>query len=168
MDYMRYFDSPLGRILLGSDGTFLTGLWFDGQEHYASTLGPVRKEAALPVFSEAECWLDLYFSGRNPGFTPALALHGTPFRKAVWEILLSVPYGKTVTYSGLTELLSLPRASARAVGGAVAHNPVSLVVPCHRVVGAGGSLTGYAGGLSRKAKLLEMERAYAQYTENMK
>ena len=158
MDYTHHYNSPLGRMTLASDGEALTGLWFDGQEHFAETLDREQEEKDLPVFSEAEHWLDLYFSGRDPRFTPKLNLRATPFRKAVWEILLTIPYGKTVTYGEIAERMHLPRGSARAVGGAVGHNAVSLMIPCHRVIGAGGSLTGYAGGIERKAKLLEMER----------
>ena len=163
MDYTHHYDSPLGEITLAADGEALTGLWFDGQKYYAETLGPDHWEAPLPVFEEADRWLDLYFSGRIPDFTPKLNLRGTAFRKAVWEILLTVPYGKTVTYGAIAERLAkregLSGISARAVGGAVGRNPVSLIVPCHRVIGADGSLTGYAGGVWRKKKLLETEKA---------
>ena len=159
MDYTQYYHSPLGRITLASDGEALTGLWFDGQKHYAETLDREHGESDLPVFAEAERWLDLYFSGEDPGFTPRLYLRGTPFRKAVWETLLAIPYGETVTYGEIAERMRLPRGSARAIGGAVGHNAISLIIPCHRVIGAGGSLAGYAGGIDRKAKLLEMERA---------
>ena len=162
MDYTHHYNSPLGRMTLASDGEALTGLWFDGQEHFAETLDREHEEKVLPVFCEAERWLDLYFSGQDPGFTPKLNLRATPFRKAVWEILLTIPYGKTVTYGEIAEKMHLPRGSARAVGGAVGHNAISLVIPCHRVIGAGGSLTGYAGGTDRKAKLLEMERTKEQ------
>ncbi len=163
MDYTHHYDSPLGGITLAGDGEALTGLWFDGQKYYAETLDPDHEEAPLPVFDEADRWLDLYFSGRIPDFTPKLNLRGTAFRKAVWEILLTIPYGETVTYGAIAERLAkrdgLFRGSARAVGGAVGRNPVSLIVPCHRVVGADGSLTGYAGGVWRKKKLLETEKA---------
>ena len=98
MDYTQYYHSPLGRITLASDGEALTGLWFDGQKHYAETLDREHGESDLPVFAEAERWLDLYFNGEDPGFTPRLCLRGTPFRKAVWETLLTIPYGETVTY----------------------------------------------------------------------
>ena len=146
---------------MASDGTALTGLWFDGQKHFAETLDPEHEERPLPVFDETDRWLDLYFSGQAPEFTPALSVQGSAFRKAVWEILLAIPYGQTVTYGEIADRLrkekGLPAVSARAVGGAVGHNPVSLIIPCHRVVGAGGCLTGYAGGVERKARLLGME-----------
>ena len=161
MDYVWHYDSPLGGITLGSDGKALTGLWFDDQEHYAVAL-PLHAECRkLPVFDETCSWLDIYFSGQAPGFTPELALRGTPFRKAVWEILLTIPFGKTMSYGEIAERLArqmgISRMSAQAVGWAVGHNPVSIIVPCHRVIGADGSLTGYAGGLERKARLLEIE-----------
>ncbi len=163
MDFTRRYDSPLGGITLAGDGEALTGLWFDGQEHFAETLDREHREGDLPVFAEAERWLDLYFSGKDPGFTPALRLRGTAFRKAVWEILLTIPYGKTMTYGEIAERIAghkeTPRTAARAVGGAVGHNPVSLIIPCHRVIGADGSVTGYAGGTDRKTRLLEMENA---------
>ena len=159
MEYTQVYDSPLGRITLASDGEALTGLWFDGQKHYASTLEKEHREKALPVFKQAERWLDLYFAGERPDFTPPLRLKGPAFRRAVWELLLTVPRGETVSYGQLAQRLGLPRTSARAVGGAVGRNPVSLIVPCHRVVGADGSLTGYAGGVERKRWLLELEGA---------
>lgn len=151
------YDSPLGGITMASDGDALCGLWFDGQRFFASTLGEhVTRD--LPVFRETRRWLDVYFSGRDPGFTPPMSLNGTPFRKTVWEELLLIPFGKTVTYGEIADRIgALSRTSARAVGGAVGHNPVSLIVPCHRVVGAGGALTGYAGGLDLKRRLLLLE-----------
>ena len=152
------YDSPLGGITMASDGNALCGLWFDGQRFFASTLGE-HETRDLPLFRETCRWLDVYFSGKDPGFTPPLSLGGTPFRKTVWEELLRIPFGKTVTYGEIADRIgALSRTSARAVGGAVGHNPVSLIVPCHRVVGAGGALTGYAGGLERKRWLLQLEK----------
>ena len=162
-EYLRYVSSPLGRILLSSDGEALTGLWFEGQKYFGAGLPAHREERQLPLFEEAERWLTDYFGGRAPDFTPPLAPRGTPFRRAVWEHLLTVPYGRTVTYGGIAAALAgqagSARVSARAVGGAVGHNPISLIIPCHRVVGADGSLTGYAGGTDRKARLLALEGA---------
>ena len=159
MDYTCHYVSPLGGITLASDGEALTGLWFDGQKHFPSVL--VREQKSLPVFEEAVKWLDLYFSGKDPGFTPKLCLRSTPFREAVWEMLRSIPFGKTVTYGEIAARLAgergLVKSSARAVGGAVGHNPISLIIPCHRVVGAGGRLTGYAGGIEKKRFLLSLE-----------
>ena len=165
MDYVQHYTSPLGGITLSSDGEALTGLWFDGQKHFGSVLGPECLEADLPVFYQARLWLDIYFSGREPDFTPLLHLIGTPFRKAVWEVLRTIPYGRTVTYgeiaarvgAGSAKGTGSCRTLARAVGSAVGHNPVSLIVPCHRVVGLGGRLTGYASGLPNKSYLLHLE-----------
>ena len=161
MQYITHYQSPLGSITISSDGTSLTGLWFDGQKYFASTLGADYKEKDLPVFTEAKRWLDIYFSGNEPDFTPLLALKGSAFRMAVWQILQSIPYGQTITYGDIARQLAAQtgktKMSAQAVGGAVGHNPISIIVPCHRVVGTGGSLTGYAGGIAKKIKLLELE-----------
>ena len=156
-DYIWRYESPLGGITLGSDGEALTGLWFNGQKYFADMMKGTGKEKCLPIFAEACGWLDIYFSGRNPGFTPPLAIRATPFRKAVWEILLTIPYGKTMTYGEIAKRIA-PRMSAQAVGGAVGHNPISLIIPCHRVVGTSGSLTGYAGSIDKKVKLLTLEK----------
>ena len=151
-----HYDSPLGGITLAGEGDALTGLWIDGQTHFASTLGAQSEERWLPVFDDACRWLDVYFSGRIPDFTPKLNLRGTPFQRSVWQALLAIPYGETISYGELAGRVSC--ASARAVGGAVGRNPVSLIVPCHRVIGAGGALTGYAGGLELKKRLLQWEK----------
>lgn len=174
MDHTAHYLSPLGGITLGSDGTALVGLWFapqgrrayhDGQKYFADVLDPVHEERPdLPVFEEARRWLDEYFSGRRPQFTPPLALRGSDFRRRVWQRLLEIPYGQTVTYGQLAR--SLGCRSAQAVGGAVGHNPISLIVPCHRVVGTDGGLTGYAGGIDRKACLLQLEGAYPLLVES--
>ena len=161
MDYTWHYDSPLGGITLASDGEALIGLWFDGQKHFASTLGPEHGQKRLPVFEESCRWLDIYFSGAAPDFTPALHLRTTPFRKAVWEILLTIPFGQTVSYGEIAARMAQHngrgRMSARAVGGAVGHNAISLIIPCHRVIGSDRSLTDYAGGLDRKTRLLRLE-----------
>ena len=161
MQYITHYQSPLGGITISSDGTALTGLWFDGQKYFASTLGADYTEKDLPVFTEAKRWLDIYFSGREPAFAPPLSLNGSAFRMAVWQILQSIPYGKTITYGDIARQLAAQtgkaKMSAQAVGSAVGHNPISIIVPCHRVIGAGGSLTGYAGGIDKKVKLLKLE-----------
>ena len=161
MEYIKQLPSPLGRITLASDGTALTGLWFEGQKYYGDTLGCEYEHKELPVFDETARWLDIYFSGRAPGFTPMLRLNTTPFRKEVCGILLDIPFGQTMTYGGIAAQLSERhgKMSAQAVGGAVGHNPISIIIPCHRVVGADGSLTGYAGGIERKEWLLTHEGA---------
>ena len=164
MEYTRHYDSPLGGITLASDGEALTGLWFDGQKHFAATLDPEHKERALPVFEQTEAWLEAYFSGKRPDFTPTLRPKGSDFRRTVWELLLALPCGQTTTYGKLAAALEARtgrRVSARAVGGAVGHNPISLIIPCHRVLGADGSLTGYAAGAERKLYLLRLEGADA-------
>lgn len=162
MEYTYHYDSPLGGITLASDGEALTGLWFDGQKYFAATLDEDHEEKELPVFEQVEGWLDVYFSGKEPGFTPPLSMKTTPFRKDVWEIMLTIPYGQTMTYKEIAEKIAkkrgLPSMSAQAVGSAVAHNAMSLIIPCHRVVGTDGSLTGYAGGMDKKERLLAMEK----------
>lgn len=163
VDYVHHYKSPLGGITLASDGTALVGLWFDEQRFFAASLSPDQEEKTLSIFEQADRWLDLYFSGRDPGFTPPVKLRATEFRRAVCDIMLAIPYGRTMTYGKIAEIIArqkgVPRMSAQAVGGAVGHNPVSLIVPCHRVIGAGGALVGYGGGLERKAALLELEHA---------
>ena len=163
MIYTSKYTSPLGGILLAADEVGLRGLWFDGQKYFARDLPDERAERETPVLSESKRWLDLYFGRQEPDFLPPLHPVGTPFRQAVWEILLRIPYGKTVTYGEISKQLAekrgLERMSAQAVGGAVGHNKISIIIPCHRVVGSNGSLTGYAGGIDRKIKLLELEHA---------
>ena len=163
MDYTHHYDSPLGGITLASDGDAIIGLWFDGQKFFADTLDSEFEEKSLPVFDRADRWLDIYFSGKAPDFTPKLNMRTTAFRKAVWDIMLTIPYGQTMTYGKIADIIAiqsgLQRMSAQAVGGAVGHNSISLIIPCHRVVGTNGSLTGYAGGINKKVRLLQMEKA---------
>ena len=155
MKYVCHYSSPMGILHLESDGKALTGLWFTDQ---SST-----QEDKLPIFDETIRWLDIYFSGKDPGFTPKLAPEGTAFRKAVWDILLTIPYGKTMSYGQIAKQIAeekgIARMSAQAVGGAVGHNPIAIIIPCHRVIGSDGSLTGYGGGLDLKISLLELEGA---------
>lgn len=161
MQYVSRYRSPLGAILLAADDAGLTGAWFEGQKYFARGLDRADKAGDLPVFSSAREWLDRYFSGRDPGPVPPLHLIGTEFQKEIWTLLQAVPRGLTTTYGALAEQLArrmgLAHMSAQAVGGAVGRNPISILVPCHRVVGSGGSLTGYAGGLDRKIALLTLE-----------
>lgn len=151
---------------MASNGTKLTGLWFDGQRYFAEGLKSDSKAENLPVFDLTVKWLDIYFSGKEPDFTPPLQLEGSDFRMEVWHILLTIPYGETMTYGEIAEIVasrrSIAKMSAQAVGGAVGHNPISLIVPCHRVIGADGRLTGYAGGIELKRSLLMLE----QHTSN--
>lgn len=162
MEYIHHYNSPLGRILLASDGDSLTGLWFEGQKYFADTLTGEYEEKELPIFKQADKWLDIYFGGEEPDFTPPLLMKTTPFRKAVWEIMLTIPYGETMTYGEIAVQIAkqkgIKRMSAQAVGGAVGHNSISLIIPCHRVIGTDGSLTGYAGGIEKKQQLLMMEK----------
>ena len=161
MAYIHSCPSPLGSITLSSDGEALTGLWFEGQTHFGSTLSGGEEDKPLPLFDRTEEWLKDYFSGKDPGAAPPLAPKGTPFQRAVWQLLLDIPYGDTVTYGRLSQRLAermgRKSMSPQAVGGAVGRNPISILIPCHRVVGSGGSLTGYAGGLERKILLLKRE-----------
>lgn len=161
MNYIHHYASPLGEITLTSDGEALTGLWFGGQQHFPHNLTADSTEAELSVFTQNVNWLDAYFSGKEPDFMPPISLHTTPFRRAVYDILLTIPYGHTMTYGEIANIIAeqrgIQRMSAQAVGGAVGHNPIGIIIPCHRVVGADGSLTGYAGGPDRKIKLLESE-----------
>lgn len=203
MDYTSRYLSPLGYLIMASDGESLIGLWFEGQKHFpAMYSNGTSEDSVLPVFKQTRKWLDLYFSGECPDFIPLLATKGTPFQQKVWKLLLAIPYGKTVTYGEIvkrlveTQLITslysaslmdtisqnalsqgallqgaslqgpllkglsrpIKSMSAQAVGGAVGRNPISLIIPCHRVIGANGSLTGYAGGLERKKYLLKLEQ----------
>ena len=152
---LHSYASPLGEIVLAGEGETLTGLWFRGQAHFTAPAAPVGD---APCFRAAALWLDRYFAGETPGPTPLLRPEGSAFQQTVWAKLLEIPYGQTRSYGDLAAELG---SSARAVGGAVARNPISLLIPCHRVLGAGGRLTGYAGGLDRKRQLLSLEAAGA-------
>ncbi len=160
MQYSNHYPSPLGEILLAADEEGLTGLWFEGQKYYPENPG---EERDMPIFDQTKRWLDLYFSGRKPDFTPPLHLSGTPFQRPIWDLLLKIPYGETTTYGVLAYQVAMRRGidsmSAQAIGGAVGANPISIIVPCHRVLSASGDLTGYAGGLERKRYLLELEKS---------
>ena len=163
MQYLCTYPSPVGVLTLAGNDEALTGLWLSEQKYFGATLAPGAVERDTPVFADARRWLDCYFSGREPDFLPPLAPEGTPFRRSVWALLTQIPYGQTTTYGALADQLSRQwggkRVSPRAVGGAVGHNPISILIPCHRVVGRDGSLTGYAGGVVRKRALLRLERA---------
>lgn len=163
MQYTSYYNSPMGELLLTGDSTGLTGLWFEGAKYYEELLEAEREEKELPVFSLARKWLDVYFSGKEPDFLPYLHMTGTPFQMEVWKRLQKIPYGKTVSYGEIAGEIAghrgIARMSAQAVGGAVGRNKIAIIVPCHRVIGADGSLTGYASGLDRKRWLLHLEGA---------
>ena len=157
MLYQSIYPSPLGEILLAGDEDVITGLWFTDAKYAGLGLPPDTPEGKTAAIIQAETWLDIYFSGAEPDFLPELRPAGSPFRQKVFRLLLQIPRGRTATYGELAR--SLGCASAQAVGGAVGHNPISIMIPCHRVVGAEGSLTGYAGGLARKRRLLSLEKA---------
>ena len=163
MYYRTTYSSPVGKLTLASDGENLIGLWIEGQKYYgASISGDIIARGELPVFDAAKNWLDGYFAGERPAVSALpLAPIGGEFRRGVWELLLGIPYGQVITYGEIAKRMAskLGRTSmsSQAVGGAVGHNPISIIIPCHRVVGSNGSLTGYAGGVGTKIKLLELE-----------
>lgn len=163
--HVRFYDSPVGKIAMLSDGNSLTGLYiknqsgYDAVENEQNAISPL-----LPIFTNTKQWLDEYFSGNEPDFMPQIAFYGTEFQHSVWERLRKIPYGETVTYGELAaeiaEKRGIKRMSAQAVGGAVGKNPISIIIPCHRVIGANGTLTGYNGGIEIKEKLLEIEHKH--------
>lgn len=159
MTAWQNYASPVGELLLAADEEGLTGLWLAGEKYFPGV--PEDAPQETPVLEETKRWLDIYFAGREPDFLPPLHPAGSPFQQEVWELLRQIPYGETTTYRALAEAVARKRGlrqmSAQAVGGAVGHNPISIIVPCHRVVGSDGSLTGYAGGLERKVQLLTLE-----------
>ena len=163
MEHICHYKSPLGGITAAGDGSALTGLWFDDQKYFAYTLDAEHEEQTDDILEETVRWLDIYFSGKEPDFMPPLCMKGSSLRQRVWEILLKIPYGRTMTYAQIAGIIAkergIPKMSAQAVGGAVGHNSISLIIPCHRVVGTDGSLTGYAGGIDKKAWLLKNEGA---------
>ena len=163
MVYTCKYQSPLGDILLAADEAGLIGLWFEGQKYFANTLPDEQISQETEILTEAKKWLDVYFSGKEPTFTPPLHPAGSEFRQAVWQILSEIPYGQTITYGEIARKMARMKntshMSAQAVGGAVGHNEISIIIPCHRVVGTNGSLTGYAGGIDKKISLLELEHA---------
>lgn len=162
MQYISHYQSPIGDILLAADDIGLTGLWFEGQKYFALYLDKEHEEKEIPVLKRTKDWLDIYFAGKEPDFSVPIHFTGTDFQNEVWEILCSIPYGQTMTYGEIGKKIAAKRGlksmSAQAVGGAVGHNGISVIVPCHRVVGANGSLTGYAGGIDKKIKLLQLEK----------
>ena len=164
MIYISHYPSPLGDILLASKNNELIGLWFEGQKYYLASINEEMQEKNdEEIFLKTKNWLDRYFKGRQPNIKE-LSLNpiGSDFRKKVWKILCDIPYGKTITYKEIAEKLAkekgLKSMSAQAIGGAVGHNPISIIIPCHRVVGSNGKLTGYAGGLDKKEYLLKLEK----------
>ena len=165
MYYQTDYVSPVGKIMMASDGVHLNGLWIEGQKYYGSTIKEeMQPKDSLPVFKKTKDWLERYFSGGRPEISEIpLAPSGSDFRQKVWAMLCEIPYGEVATYGRIAEkiaeLQNKKSMSAQAVGGAVGHNPISIIIPCHRVVGTDGSLTGYAGGIEKKVRLLELEKA---------
>lgn len=161
MQYTSTYLSPFGTIVLASDADALTGLWFGRQKYFGLNLDEDHVEQETAPIVQAKAWLDQYFAGEVPSVPISLRFEGTPFQNEVWEILRTIPYGETVTYGAIAHQLAkkrgIARMAAQAVGGAVGHNPISIIVPCHRVVGSNGSLTGYAGGIEKKIQLLTLE-----------
>ena len=163
MIYTCNIDTPLALITASAENNKLTGLWFMGQKYYPSKTDEWITKPDYPVFKELKLWIKYFFEGKNPSLENIkLEPHGTLFQKDVWEILLKIPYGKTITYGEIAKQLAhkkgLCSMSAQAVGGAVGHNPISIIIPCHRVIGAAGNLTGYAGGIDKKEALLRVEK----------
>ncbi len=165
MIYITHYDSPIGRISLAGRKDAFMGLWIEGQKYFLGSLKEeVTERNEEPVFGSVKSWLDRYFAGERPQTDELdLSPEGSAFRKTVWKILCEIPYGELTTYGKiareLTDAYGFEKMSAQAVGGAVAHNPISIIIPCHRVVGTGGSLTGYAGGIEKKIWLLKHEKA---------
>jgi len=163
MIYNTYYESPIGNLMLASRGETLIGLWMRDQKYFAATVNEeIVENNDLPIFIETKKWLDRYFAGQKPKLTElALEPEGTDFRKEVWDILCEIEYGELLSYGDIAKRIAQKRGkktmSAQAVGGAVGHNPISVIIPCHRVVGSDGSLTGFSGGLEKKIKLLELE-----------
>ena len=163
MIYTANYDSPMGEILLASKEGALIGLWFTDQKYFLGSLKePMEQKSDEPVLHDVQNWLDRYFAGEKPDISELhLAPEGSAFRSAIWDILCQIPYGETMTYGEISKQVAAQfgkeHMSAQAVGGAVGHNPISVIIPCHRVVGASGSLTGYAGGINRKIRLLAHE-----------
>ncbi len=166
MQFINSYNSPLGKLIMASDGESLTGLWFCGQKYCELYLDKEHEEKDLHIFDMTKKWLDMYFSGREPDFELPHKFVGSRFQNEVWEILCSIPYGKTVTYGDIAKRIACHRGidsmSAQAVGSAVGRNRISIVVPCHRVIGVDGSMIGYAGGIDRKIELLKIEGVYNQ------
>ena len=160
MIYAGTLKTPLGSMTAAGENDALTGLWFVNQKYYPGQRAEWLDKPDYPLFKALDAWLADYFAGKNPKADFKLDPRGTVFQKRVWDILLQIPYGKTSTYGAIANQLAAEKASSpRAVGGAVGHNPISLLIPCHRVIGASGNITGYAGGIDKKRALLKLEGA---------
>ena len=161
MQTRSFYSSPLGKIILTAQNNALTGLYFDGQKYLPDT-SALLENNQLPIFLQTAQWLDIYFQGKNPCFTPPLLMIGSDFRQSVWQMLMKVPFGKTISYKEIAQKIAHQQnrlhMSPQAIGNAVGHNPISLIIPCHRVIGSNGHLTGYAGGIDKKISLLKLEK----------
>lgn len=161
MHYLSYYKSPLGEIVLSASNQGLSGLWFVGQKYFALYFDKEHIYQEIPLFADVKRWLDIYFSGKEPNFSLPLHFTGSPFQNEVWKILSQIPYGRTTTYGQIAKQVAIKRGvskmSAQAIGGAVGRNKIAIIVPCHRVVGINGNLTGYAGGIEKKIALLQLE-----------
>ncbi len=162
--YKTRISSPIGNLIITSDGSYLTGLYIEGQKYFLEEINHFLEKSNLDIFNETKLWLKNYFNGKKPNpKSLKIKIEGTNFRKIVWTTLLEIPYGKTISYQDLGKIvakkLGKKKMSAQAIGGAVGHNPISIIIPCHRVIGTNGSLTGYAGGLEKKKYLLQLEKA---------
>lgn len=168
MIYKTYYNSPVGEILIASDGENIIGLWIEGQKYYLDKIDEkIVLKNDLKIFEKTKKWLEKYFNKEKPQISELqLAPKGNEFRQLVWKLLCEIPYGKTTTYGELAEKIARKMnkksMSAQAIGNAVGHNPISIIIPCHRVVGKNGSLTGYAGGIDKKIELLKLEGAYSE------
>ncbi len=166
MHYTSLYNSPVGEMLLAADEIGIVGVWFKAAKHFARCLEKTSEPKETPIINEAKRWLDIYFQGKKPDFEPPIHMTGTPFQMEVWRILREIPYGETTTYKKIAEKIAMRRGiktmSAQAVGTAIGKNSISLIVPCHRVVGANNSLAGYAGGIEKKIYLLKLEGGYKE------
>lgn len=164
MNYIQNYISPIGEMFMFSDGENLINLSYVNAKYYQELHKSNAIKNNLPIFETTKSWLDIYFNGGIPNFTPSIKLKGTDFRMKVWKLLMDIPYGTTTTYGEIAKKISsqnnLKQMSAQAVGGAIGHNPISIIIPCHRVIGSDGCMTGYAGGIDKKVKLLKIEGAY--------
>ena len=164
MLYYTEYNSKIGKLIIESDGENIVGLYKEGQKYFVKEIDKMQKADYLEILIKTKKWLDRYFKGERPFFTElSLKPMGGEFRQIVWKILLEIPYGKVTTYGAIAKkvakIMKKEKMSAQAIGGAVGHNPISIIIPCHRVIGANGNLTGYAGGIETKRKLLELENA---------
>lgn len=166
MQYVDYYLSPIGEITLISNGEYLTDLIFTGQRFYNETMPNIYNNYSVPVLIQTKKWLDIYFSGKCPNFIPNILIQGSAFQLDVWNLLKKIPYGEVMTYGDIAKSIAkqygINKMSAQAVGVAVGRNPISIIIPCHRVIGKNGNLTGYGGGIQRKIELLKLENSYKE------